>query len=287
MLNLDGSRISIDAFCQAVLSPVPLRVSDAVIGKIEIAHQAIEKFAMGDDPVYGLNTGLGGNLDYRLNPKKISEFQMQIIEGRAVACGEPLPENTGRGILLSRIISASKGYSGISVELFKHLIAVYEAGLSPVIPEYGSMGDSDLVQNAHFALAILGKGEVWFEGEIVSTSHILKKLKLKPPSLKPKEGLALVSHSGLTVALTANAIIETKISLELAMSTIVLSYEGYGANQKVLDDEINQLRSSPKQLETARWFRKKLQGSEQNPRRIQEALSFRTMPSFVVPLNTL
>ncbi len=279
MLKLNGSKISIEAFCNAVSKPIELQASKSVLNRISTTHKAVEDIAMGDKPVYGLNTGLGGNLGYRLKPEEISDFQMQIIAGRAVACGEPLPENTGRGVLLARIISAAQGYSGISIELFNHMIAVYEAGISPVIPEYGSIGDSDLVQNSHFALAVLGKGDVWVEGKVINASTALRKAKLTPPSLKPKEGLAMVSHSGLSVALTANALNETKLFLEIAMSVIVLSYEGYGANQKVLDDEINQLRPSPCQLETAEWFRKKLEGSEQKPRRIQEALSFRTMPS--------
>lgn len=279
MLKLDGSRISLAEFCKAVSQPTGLQVGDTILDKIIHAHQVVQKIAVGDEPVYGLNTGLGGNLGFRLKPDEISDFQMQIIKGRAVACGEPLPEKTGRGILLARIISAAQGYSGISLELFEHLIAVYDAGISPVVPEYGSIGDSDLVQNSHFALAIIGEGDVWFKGGIVSASAALNKSGLTPPTLKPKEGLAMVSHSGLTTTLTANALLETQISLEMAKSTVVMSYEGYGANQKVLDDEINSLRHSPCQLIIAQWLRKNLKGSEQKPRRIQEALSFRTVPS--------
>ncbi len=281
MLKLDGSRISLNDYCKAVSAATRLQVSRSIQDKIAHAHKIVIKIAMGDEPVYGLNTGLGGNLGYRLKPDEISDFQMQIIKGRAVACGEPLPESTGRGILLARIISAAQGYSGISLELFQHLIAVFEAGISPVVPEFGSIGDSDLLQNSHSALAVLGEGDVWLEGKIVSASDALKKSKLSPPPLKPKEGLAMVSHSGLTVALTAKALLETQRSLEMVKSTVIMSYEEYGANQKVLDDEINNLRHSPCHLKVTQWLRKNLKGSEQKPRRIQEALSFRTVPSVV------
>ena len=89
----------------------------------------------------------------------------------------------------------------------------------------------------------------------------------------------MVSHSGLTIALSAKALLKARTSLEIAKAVVVLSYEGYGANQKILDDELNQLRPSPGQSEVAAWLRNNLEGSEQNPRRIQEALSFRTVPS--------
>lgn len=281
MLKLDGNNISLDSFCKAVKKPTRLNFVQSTIQKIKIAHEAVEKVAQGEAPVYGLNTGLGGNLGYRLKPEEISNFQMQIIAGRAVACGNALPEETGRGILLARIVSAANGYSGISVELFEHLCAVYEAGISPVIPEYGSIGDSDLVQNGHFGMAVFGQGDVYYEGEITPAAEVFKKLNVIVPALKPKEGLAMVSHSGLTVTLSAIAINEARLALEMVKSAIVLSYEGYGANQRLLENDLNQLRISPGQIEVAQWLLENLKGSENKPRRIQEALSFRTAPSTV------
>ena len=281
MLRIDGSNVSLDQFCNAIKEPTSLIIDQSIIEKLKIAHGAVEKAAQGEDPIYGLNTGLGGNLGYRLKPEEVSDFQMQIIAGRAVACGNPLPEHTGRGILLARIISAANGFSGISVELFQHLCLVYEAGISPVIPEYGSIGDSDLVQNGHFGLAVLGQGDVYFEGKTLPAAEAFKKTNIVAPALKPKEGLAMVSHSGLTVTLSAVALNGAELGLEMMKSAIVLSYEGYGANQRLLHDDLNQLRISPGQQEVAKWLLENLTGSENKPRRIQEALSFRTSPSIV------
>ncbi len=281
MLKIGDSQINLEHFYDTIQSPQRLYVDDVIIDKIKMAHDIVEKKAMGEEPIYGLNTGLGGNLGYRLKPEEISDFQMQIIAGRAVACGNPLPENTGRGILLARIISATNGYSGISAELFKYLCSLYETGISPVIPEYGSIGDSDLVQNAHFGLAAFGQGNVYFEGQIMPAAEAFQKSDIKAPDLKPKEGLAMVSHSGLSVTLSAIALRETKLALEMMKSVIVLSYEGYGANQRLLYEDLNQLRISPGQQEISKWLLENLKGSEKKPRRIQEALSFRTAPSII------
>jgi len=280
-MHLNGSEISLKSFCDAVASPVKLLPNDHVISKIKSAHETVLEHVADDLPIYGLNTGLGSNLGHRLKPEEISDFQLQIIAGRAIACGDPLPENTGRGVLLARIISAANGYSGISVRLFKYLIAVYETGLSPTIPEYGSIGDSDLVQNAHMGLAIMGKGEFWRDGTIVDSERALSEAGLKPPILQPKEGLILVSHSGLTVTRVALSLQDASHSIEMAKSATVLSYAGYGANQNIHDERIHTLRMAPGQAEAALWFRDALKGSEHKPRRVQEALSYRTVaPAF-------
>jgi len=130
-------------------------------------------------------------------------------------------------------------------------------------------------------MAIFGQGDVYYKGELTPASEVFRKLNITAPALKPKEGLAMVSHSGLTVTLSAIAINEARFALEMVKSAIVLSYEGYGANQRLLEDDLNQLRISPGQREVAQWLLENLNRSERNPRRIQEALSFRTAPSIV------
>jgi len=280
-MDVGGGKISLKAFCSAMQSATKLTVSDDVRGKIKSSHEMVEKLAAGAEPIYGLNTGLGANLGHRLKSDEISDFQMQIIKGRAIACGKPLSKEIGRGILLSRILSAAHGFSGISLSVFEHLCAIYDAGLSPIIPEYGSIGTGDLVQNAHFALAVMGEGEVWQGDEVINASDAMAKCGLEVPELKPKDGLALVNHFGTTVALVAKALDEASHALDMAKASIVLSYEGYGANQQVLAAELNTLRPSPGQAEAAEWFRNALKGSEVKPRRIQEALSFRTIAPVV------
>ena len=280
-MTISTEPLDLDTFSAATKNPVELKFSAANLDRIATSHKTVMEMAAGEEPVYGLNTGLGGNLAYRIKPEDIPGFQMAIVAGRSAACGDMLSPEVGRGILLYRIISAASGLSGISVELFNHLCAVYEAGLAPAIPEYGSIGASDLVQNGFFGLGVLGQGEIWRDGELVDAKTALEDAGLTPPELKPKEGLILISHSGLTVTLAAQALKEATTALNMAKVAIALSYEGYGANQAILAAEINELRPAPGQAEAAAWFRDALTGSDNNPRRVQEALSFRTVCSVI------
>jgi len=268
-------------FYQAVTQPYTINVSDAVYSALQSAHEHVQAAAQSDTPVYGLNTGLGANLGHRLSADEISSYQLQIIAGRAVACGSPLSPAVGKATLLSRIITAANGYSGISPRLYKHLVDVFNSGVSPVIPEYGSIGASDLTQNAHMGLAVCGLAPVWQQNSITEADKAFSALSISCPELQPKDGMALINHSGVTVALSAIALSEAKVALAMAKHAIVLSYLGYDANQSILSKATNELRPAPGQADAAAWFRCELYGSSSKPRRIQEALSFRTVAPII------
>ncbi|MEM9277085.1 MAG: aromatic amino acid ammonia-lyase [Pseudomonadota bacterium] len=279
MLKLDGSKIGLQTFWHAANSIQKLEIASATARKITVARETVDKLVQGDEPVYGLNTGLGANLGYRLKPDEIPEFQMQILRGRAVACGEPLSEKVGRGALLARIISAAQGFSGISQGMFQHLCHVYESGLAPVIPQYGSIGAGDLTQNAHMALAVMGEGQFWKDGQQIDAQTALFESCIRVPEIQPKDAMVLINHSGLSAARSAIALHDAETALNMMKSATVLSFEGYGANREVLAEELNTLRAASGQAECAAWFREMLEGAEDSPRRIQEALSFRTVAS--------
>ncbi|MEL7542401.1 MAG: aromatic amino acid lyase [Pseudomonadota bacterium] len=118
MMHIDGSRITLPAFAAAIETAVPLEICAKTRERVAAAHAFVDVVAAGPEPVYGLNTGLGARLDQRIPPEDIGAFQSQIIQGRAVACGDPLPEETGRGVLLSRIVTAALGCSGMSGGIF-------------------------------------------------------------------------------------------------------------------------------------------------------------------------
>ena len=276
-LNLSGQTVSLVDFYKAIKQPCTLSANAEITDKLRSAHRHVLALANGDNPVYGLNTGLGANLGHRLNINEIADFQLQIIAGRAVACGDPLPQMIGKGALLSRILTASNGYSGISPALFTHLCHVFNAGLAPAIPQFGSIGASDLTQNAHLGLSVCGLAPLWQDKKLLEGEQAFNTNGINCPALQPKDGMVLVNHSGITVSLSAVALYEARIALDMAKLAIVLSYIGYDANQQILSEATNALRPAPGQQAAAAWFREALKSSANNPRRIQEALSFRTI----------
>lgn len=255
-MQIDGGLITLAEFVAAVNSDTQLTVTPKIAARLKTARQHIDTAAAGDTPIYGLNTGLGANLGHRLSPDEITAFQRQILMGRATAVGDPLPATTDRAVLLYRILSAAKGHSGISPDLFTHLVSCFNTGLSPAISKYGSIGAGDLTQLASWAL------------QICDTAGA--------PDLQAKDAMVLINHTGLTIALAATAITAAQTSLRMAHHALLLTYIGYDANRDVLSEQANALRPAAGQADCTTWLRAHLNGTSNSPRRIQEALSIRT-----------
>lgn len=282
-LHLDGSPIHLADFVKLAAGPVEISLSESVTRKLSQARSIVERYAAGDSPVYGLNTGLGANLGHRIGETDITGFQAQLLEGRMVGVGEPLCETTSRGALLARIVGASKGGSGLSHETLQAMIVLAERGMAPVLPSIGSIGAGDLVLAAHMGGALIGHGNIWVDGEKVPAAQALAQAGLAPLALKPKDALALANHSSVSLAVASFAAERARRGLTLSMAVAALSGEGYGINLSIFDERINALRHSSGQMEAAAWFRQAFKGSALaspgSARSIQDALSFRTMAS--------
>lgn len=283
VLHLDGSPIDLTEFVELASGPVKVSLSESVTQNLSEARSIVDRYAAGDSPVYGLNTGLGANLGHRIDEADIASFQAQLLEGRMVGVGEPLAESVSRGALLARVIGVSKGGSGLSHESLKSMITLLEHGMAPVLPSIGSIGAGDLVLAAHMGGTLLGHGSIWVDGHRVPATDALALAGLAPLALKPKDALALANHSSISLTVAAFAAERARRDLTLSMAVAALSGEGYGINLSIFDERLNTLRQSSGQADAAMWFRQAFTGSTLTrpsvARSIQDALSFRTMAS--------
>ncbi len=284
-LYLDGSHISLERFVELASGPVSISVAPTIRERLARAREIVARYAASNQPVYGLNTGLGGNLQHRIEPKDIPAFQAQLLLGRSAGVGPYLPEWVSRAAWVSRIIGASRGASGLSLATFDLMLAVAERGLSPAVPTYGSIGTSDLVLTAQMGACLIGAGEIWDNGICRPAAEALRAYGLAPIELAPKDGLALANNSSLSIALAAHALREVRSTMDLAQAVTVLSGVGYGMNASIFEARIHALRPAAGQEQAAAWFRAALEGStiyvSGAPRSIQDALSFRvTAPLF-------
>ena len=126
--------------------------------RVAASRAVVERAAAGERPIYGLNTGLGGNLKFRLAPDEISAFQTQFVVGRAIGVGEPLPRATVRAAMLARANAMALGGAGVSPAVLDLLIALINRDVTPIVPRWGSIGAGDLGLLAHIALVIIGRG---------------------------------------------------------------------------------------------------------------------------------
>ena len=291
-LVIDGSGLQIGQLEEVARQGRKVRLAPAVFARIDAARAVVERYASGDQPVYGLNTGLGGNLGHRLPSEAIAEFQAQLIRGRAVAVGPPFSAEVVRAAMLVRLNGMAQGASGVSRGVVRMLAEMLNRGVTPLVPAYGSIGAADLAPMAHLGLVMLGSGEALHGGRIVPGAEALHLAGLEPLRLAAKDGLGLINANALTVGQAALVLADADRLLFGAIGVAALACEGYAANFAAFDPRTAALRPAPGQVQAAALARALLAGSslegQENPRSIQDALSFRCLPQIAgVALDAL
>lgn len=291
-LTLDGSGLTIERVAEAARPSGRIAIAPQVWPRLAAARDVVERHVQGDAPIYGLNTGLGGNLGHRLPREEIEAFQAQLIRGRAVAMGPPLPGEVVRAALIARANGVVNGASGISPDILAFLVELVNRGLTPVVPRYGSIGAADLAPLAHVGLVVLGLGEAEFEGRTLAGGEALCLAGLAPPRLGAKDGLGLINSNALTVGHAALVLVRAKGLMLAAGAVAALACEGYRANIGAFDGRTAALRPVAGQVRAARLLRALLKGSSLEApggaRSVQDALSFRCLPQVLgVALDAL
>ena len=278
--TLDSDFIDCAALVALARSDDRFSFSQAALDRLATDRKVVEAHIASGDPVYGLNTGLGGNLGYRLDASEVVAFQEQVIKGRMIGMGEPLPEDVVRAAMLARCISLAKGGSGVSVAAAQGLLALVDKGITPVVPMLGSIGAGDLGLSAHLVAPVIGLGEAFYQGRRCSGADALAAAGLAPVVLQAKDGLGLINASPVTAGLSAVVARTLAETMLVAAAVAALADEGYAANLNVFDPRIAAARPAGAQVEVAALFRALLMGSslyDGKPRAIQDAISFRTM----------
>lgn len=280
-LVLTGSGLDIATLDRVARGDAQVSLAPAASIRVKAARAVVEKFAAGERPIYGLNTGLGANLKHRLSPDEITAFQTQFVVGRAIGVGEPLPGAVVRAAMLARVNAMALGGAGVSPAVLEQLIEMLNRGVTPVVPRWGSIGAGDLGLLAHIALVVIGRGEAALRGMAMPGFYALEQAGLQPVVLGPKDGLALCNANALSAAMAGLALKRACDVLGLANRAAVLSFEGYGANPAIFDARLADARPAVGQVASAARFRAMLEGSSlAEPgaaRSIQDALSFRCL----------
>jgi len=241
-----------------------------------------KKINSSDDPIYGVNTGFGSLHNIKIDSNQLNKLQENLIVSHACGVGDKIPSNIVKTMLLLKIISLSKGYSGISIKTIQRLIFFYNRNILPVVYSYGSLGASgDLAPLAHLSLPIIGKGEVVFDGKTYPASKILKKFKLKSIKLLSKEGLALLNGTQFMCAYAVSSVLESYKISYLADLISTISLESFDCKYDPFDKIINNVRKHKGQLIVSNRINKFSKGSEirkgKKPN-LQDPYSFRCIP---------
>ena len=221
-----------------------------------------EKLARGER-IYGVNTGVGGNIKFALTADQAELLQHNIMRHLSCATGAPLPSDVVRAAMLLRVATFSTGASAVRPELVEALIELLNRGITPVVPRYGSVGASgDLMPSAYVARVLVGMGGVEYQGRHLSALDALKLAGLEPMRLAPKEGLALINGTTMMTAVAALVWVDAGRVLRALLSAVALSVEALEAGGEPFALWVQESKGHPGQTAVAEYIRQHLAGSE-------------------------
>lgn len=260
-----------------------LRLSKSSAQLVQAGRDYLDqKMAKEEGAIYGINTGFGSLCDVAIEGKDLERLQENLVRSHACGTGAVIDPSYVRTMLLLKAKAFSQGKSGVRVYLLEQIIFFYNNNILPQVFEQGSLGASgDLAPLAHLSLALMGEGEVYFEGEWQHSAQVLKQQKREAIKLKSKEGLALLNGTQFMLGLGINAYFEAKKLIYLADIAAALSLEGFDGRPEPFDALIHYARPHKGQIQTASNILELLSGSEliKRPKKhVQDPYSFRCVP---------
>jgi histidine ammonia-lyase len=284
-MELDGQRLSLAEVSAVARDHAHVALSSSAKKRIEDSRRVVERIISENRTVYGINTGFGKLSDIRIDRSQIRELQLNLVRSHSCGLGNPLSIEEARAMLLLRANVLALGYSGCRAIVVETLVEMLNRGVTPVIPEKGSVGASgDLAPLAHLALTTIGEGEAFYEDARMPSADALKRAGVKPLQLEAKEGLALLNGTQAMAAVGGLALYRAERLTRLADVAGAMSLEALKGTPVAFDERIHAARPHRGQIEVAAHLRELLRDSEirqshvENDPRVQDAYSLRCMP---------
>jgi len=294
-LDLDGDSLTLaDAAALLRGDVAELSLSRGTRKKAQASRDCVLALLAEGQTLYGVNTGFGKLANQRIEPGDVLALQQNLLRSHAVGMGALLSIPVSRLALALRIHALAKGFSGVSLDLLDRLVALYNRGVVPAIPEQGSVGASgDLAPLAHLALVVTGEGEAFLSKPGVHTPRparkpmhgrqALKKAHLEPYRLQAKEGLSLINGTQISTAILADVLVRAWQLVRVADLAGAMAVEATKSSQKPFDARLQAIRPHPGQAACAANLRRLLADSDimvshADCAKVQDAYSMRCMP---------
>jgi histidine ammonia-lyase len=228
-------------------------ISEAVIARLERQRSAIDVLVESGAPVYGLSTGFGSLATTFISPEERRDLQRSLIRSHAAGVGAEVETEVVRAMMASRLTNLCSGVSGVRPSTAEAYAALLNAGITPIVHEFGSLGCSgDLAPLAHVALALMGEGDVRDRGgQRVSAGEALRASGLTPVVLAEKEGLALINGTDGMLGQLILAIQDGGALMQLVDVAAAMSIQALRGTDQVFLAEIHALRPHAGQMVSA------------------------------------
>ncbi|HEY1762264.1 MAG TPA: histidine ammonia-lyase [Acidimicrobiales bacterium] len=263
-----------------------LTLSDEVIERLARQRSAIDALVDSGEPIYGLSTGFGSLATTSISPDERRDLQRSLIRSHAAGVGPEVETEVVRAMMVSRLTNLCSGVSGVRPSTAQAYAALLNAGITPIVHEFGSLGCSgDLAPLAHVALALMGEGDVRDAGGVRRRAiDALTDAGLAPIELAEKEGLALINGTDGMLGQLILALDDGMALMRQMDIAASLSIQALRGTDKVFMAEIHALRPHPGQLASAQNIASLLSDSEivsshlDDPSQVQDAYSLRCAP---------
>jgi histidine ammonia-lyase len=246
----------------------------------------VASLAASKRPAYGVSTGFGSLADRHIAPESRERLQRSLVRSHAAGMGPAVEAEVVRAMMLLRARTLAMGYSGARPVVAETLLALLNAGITPLVHEHGSLGASgDLAPLAHCALVLTGEGQVLGPGgQPRAAAEALAEAGIAPLTLGAKEGLALINGTDGILGMLLLALHDLRALLRTADVAAAMSVEALLGTDRAFAADLQALRPHPGQEASARNLRRLLEGSaivashrEHDPR-VQDAYSLRCAP---------
>jgi histidine ammonia-lyase len=282
---LSGEPIAIHDVVAVARDNAQVEIAPGVVEAVAVTRAHVEALLQQPDPVYGISTGFGALATRMIPPERRSDLQRAVLRSHAAGMGPRVETEVVRAMMLLRARTLATARCGVRPLVIEQLVALLNAGITPVVPEHGSLGCSgDLAPLSHVGLALMGEGTVEYRGAVVDAATALSAQTITPLDPQAKEGLSLINGTDGMLGMLLLACHDALQLLRTADIAAAASIEALLGTDRPFAEDLQALRPQPGQAASAANLRALLRNSpivashrEGDPR-VQDAYSLRCHP---------
>jgi histidine ammonia-lyase len=284
-LTIDGTGLTVEKMVAVARQGEQVELHPEAEERIRKCRAMIERKLEAREIMYGVNTGIGEFSEKVLSDEETRQFQRYLVYNHAAGIGDPAPIEYVRAAMLSRINVHAKGHSAMRLAITRQLVEMLNRGVTPEVCQKGSVGAcGDLAPMSQIALAVMGEGKAWYEGELLPGDEALRRAGLEPEVLQARDGLAIINGSNVLNGMNALHLYDIDRWLKQAEIAAAMTLEALHANMKPYDVRVHEARGFAGAIRSARALMRCIEGSEVlegGKKKVQDAYSMRSTPQVI------
>ncbi|GIC76723.1 histidine ammonia-lyase [Moritella sp. F3] len=284
-LTIKPGLLSLAQLRQISRSPVQVSLDPSCFEDIHASTQVVNDVIAENRVAYGINTGFGLLANTRIAPEDLETLQRSIVLSHAAGIGEFMNDETVRMMMVLKINSLARGFSGIRLSVIEALMQLVNAEVYPCVPKKGSVGASgDLAPLAHMSTVLLGEGEARHQGKVISGEEALAIAGMQKITLAPKEGLALLNGTQASTAFGLEGLFAAEDLFASATLCGAMTVEAALGSRRPFDPRVHRVRGHRAQMDSATMYRhilgfsSELGNSHTACEKVQDPYSLRCQP---------